>query len=34
MIMEGSEDKKIINLINYDLLLEITKELNQIKIQI
>ena len=28
--MEGSEDKKIINLINYDLLLEITKELNQI----
>ena len=32
MIMEGSEDKKIINLINYDLLLEITKELNQIKI--
>ena len=30
--MEGSEDKKIINLINYDLLLEITKELNQIKI--
>ena len=30
MIMEWSEDKKIINLINYDLLLEITKELNQI----
>ena len=28
--MEGSEDKKIINSINHDLLLEITKELNQI----